>query len=596
MKFPRYSIDVSEYQQRVKSFLNDSECAVFIDTNVISQLYRLNDAARQDFYKWMDQCGVRFHVPVWVIHEYSNKMYLKKTKEYLSELDKIKTQAKEFSNISDFVKGYVGDSLLQGSMYQGKTDELKKDVDKIRDLLTKISNTINKNLDEQQRKVHEEIEQRMSNKSLSSDIYSLLPNLDETYHQRYENRIPPGYKDATKEDNRMGDLVIWKEILEYCKKNHIKKAILLSRDSKQDIVYAPEIQTIDNSRRAGESERIKIAKESLVYEFKITTGGTDFYIIDFKTFVRIFSFEYRNLAISFQIATAEEEKNNESLESDADTEGVTDANSQVKSESDNQTPSAELTSKEENFVSSYLGSAIHDGQYDTTSTKGCMDLFIDQLRSYNWYKQNPAIDKIMKISKVGAPDTDVNRSSVFVLGRNILQSAEGSSGSAITFIENFSLYIKNWEPCFKKALIDGILFEIYFDSNAEVRPRRFKATYFDEIMNNIKQMHIDEPYKFINSRLSKVKNRFVPLVGTDTIYKFNFKINSDGETTSLTCNGNDISETFKQAYGTICSKSSQIKNSLMLYYGISQDYIQVEGIPAILYNVQYIQEPYELPF
>ena len=596
MKFPRYSIDVSEYQQRVKSFLNDSECAVFIDTNVISQLYRLNDAARQDFYKWMDQCSERFHVPVWVIHEYSNKMYSKKTKEYLSELDKIKAQAKEFANISDFIKGYVGDSLLQGSMYQGKADELKKDVDMIKDLLAKISNTINQNLDKQQRKVYEEIEQRLSDKSMSSDIYTLIPNIDEAYRQRYENQIPPGYKDTTKEDNRMGDLVIWKEILEYCKKNHTKKAILLSRDSKQDIVYAPEIQTIDNSRRASESERVKIAKESLVYEFKITTGGTDFYIIDFKTFVRIFSSEYRNLAISFQIATAEEEKSNESLESNPDTKDVTEADSQDTPQSDTQTPTEELASKKEDVVTPYLGSAIHDSQYDTTNGKGCMDLYIDQLKSYNWYKQNPAIDRIMKIGKVGAPDTEVNRSSVFVLGRNILQSAEGSSGSAITFIENFSSYIKNWEPCFKKALIDGILFEIYFDSNAEVRPRRFKATYFDEIMNNIKQMHIDKPYEFINSRLGKVKNRFVPLVGTDTIYKFNFKINSDGETTSLTCNGKNISETFKQTYGTIFSKSSQIKNSLMLYYGISPNHIQVEGIPAILYNVQYIQEPYELPF
>ena len=596
MKFPRYSIDVSDYQQRVKSLLNDSECAVFIDTNVISQLYRLNDAARQDFYKWVDECGARFHVPIWVVHEYSNKMYLKKTKEYLSELDKIKTQAKEFANISDFIKGYVGDSLLQGSMYQGKTDELKTDVDKIKDLLTKISNTINKNLDEQQHKVHKEIELRLSDKSMSSDIYTLIPNLDEAYRQRYENQIPPGYKDATKEDNRMGDLVIWKEILEYCKMNHIKKAILLSRDSKQDIVYAPEIQTIDNSRIANESERVKIAKESLVYEFKTTTGGTDFYIIDFKTFVRILASEFRNLAISFQIATAEEEKNNESLESNEDTGDVKEADSKDEPENDNQIHSIESTSKKEDTVSPYLGSAIHDGQYDTTSTKGCMDLFIEQLKSYNWYIQNPAIDKIMKISKVGAPDTDVNRSSVFVLGRNILQSAEGSSGSAITFIENLSSYIKNWELYFKKALIDGILFEIYFDSKAEVRPRKFKATFFEEIMNNIEKMHIEKPYEFINSKLAKVKNRFVPLVGTNTIYKFNFKINPDGETTSLKCNGNDISETFKQAYSTHFSKYSQVKNSLMLYYGISQKLIQVEGIPDTLSDIQHIKEPFEMPF
>ena len=85
-------------------------------------------------------------------------------------------------------------------------------------------------------------------------------------------------------------------------------------------------------------------------------------------------------------------------------------------------------------------------------------------------------------------------------------------------------------------------------------------------------------------------------MGTETIYKFNFKINSDGETISLTCNGNNISETFKQAYSTYFSKSSQIKNSLMLYYGISQKLIQVEGIPDTLSDIQHIKEPFEMPF
>ena len=82
MKFPRKTLDITQYLQQVKSLLSDDECAIFIDTNVISQLYRLNDAARQDFYNWIEQCGNRFHVPIWVIHEYSNKVYSQKTKEY----------------------------------------------------------------------------------------------------------------------------------------------------------------------------------------------------------------------------------------------------------------------------------------------------------------------------------------------------------------------------------------------------------------------------------------------------------------------------------------------------------------------------------
>lgn len=594
MKFPRKSLDVTNYLQQVKTLLSNDECAVFIDTNVISQLYRLNDSARQDFYNWIESCGSRFHVPVWVIHEYSTKVYSQKTKDYLSELDKIKSQAKEFSSISDFVKGYVGDSLLQGSMYQGKMDELKKDVDIIKDLLNKISCTINKNLDEQQRKVHNEIEQKLSSKSLNSNIYSLIPNLDITYRQRYENQVPPGYKDGVKEDNKMGDLIIWKEILDYCKENSIKKAVLLSRDSKQDIVYSPDTQIIEDGRTAGESERVKIAKESLVYEFNSITGGHDFYIIDFKIFVRLFSSEYRNLAMSFQLATAEEEQESGTTLTSADVfqsstckrKGILENSIESDAEQNDKNTDYQL----------YLESALCDGQYDWEESKGCMDSYIGRLKSYNWYTQNPAINEIMDFSVINAENTDINRSSVFVLGRNILQSAVGSSGSAIYFIGNFSKIINTWEIVYKKALIDGILYEIYFDSKGEIRLKNFKATFFDEIVNNIKELHLDNPFAFINERLDMVNTRFVPKVGTNTQYAFNFSFDSVGNTTSLLCNNVDISQTFTSTYLYEFSNRIQLPVSLMQYYGIEKNSIIVKGIPENIDVIKYIAEQTDWPF
>lgn len=597
MKFPRKKIDVTKYQQYIISLLDDKDCAIFIDTNVVSQLYRLNDKARLDFYNWMDQCGNRFHIPVWVIHEYSNKVYLQKTKEYLSELDKIKTQAKDFNSISDFVKGYVGDSLLQGSIYQGKIGDLKKDVDKIKELLDKISSAINKNLNDHQRKVHEEIEQKMSSKSLSSNIYSLMSSLDETYRQRCDNLIPPGYKDASKEVNKMGDLIIWKEILGFCKTNNIKKAVLLSRDSKPDIVYSPEVQTIDSGRIAGEFERVKIAKESLIYEFQMETGGTDFCIIDFKTFVRLYASRYRGLAISFQIATAEEEQINENLQVNED-EVASLLNQLLDDDVNQEGQKSSITTdfQEGKAAPLYLGTAIRDGQYDTTNTNGFMDPFIEKLKSYNWYIQNPAINEITKLRIIQAVNSVINRSSFFVLGRNITQCAEGSSGSAISFLENYSSYIKEWEPWCQKALIDGILFEVFFNSNAEIRPLGFKATYYEEIINNINKLKVDKPFEFINEQLSKVKNRFVPQVGTDKMYEFAFLIDPKGNTQSLKCNGITISETFKKELGGLFSIKSQIKEALMMYYAIPRKQINVSGLPESLSNVNYIYKPVELPF
>lgn len=90
MKFPIHRLDIDKYLDKIKNLLSDKECYFFIDTNVISQLYRLNDNARSDFYKWVEDCGNRFFIPTWVIHEYSKIIYSQQTDEYFSELSKIK--------------------------------------------------------------------------------------------------------------------------------------------------------------------------------------------------------------------------------------------------------------------------------------------------------------------------------------------------------------------------------------------------------------------------------------------------------------------------------------------------------------------------
>ena len=581
MRFPKTNINVTKYHEQVKSLLNDNECSIFIDTNILSQLYRLNDEARQDFYYWVNSCGNRFHVPVWSIHEYSDKIYTQRTREYLSELDKIKTQAKEFENISDFVKGYVGDSLLKGSYYQNKAQSLQRDVELIKTLLNRISSTINSNLKQQQQNVHKEIENVFSDKILHSDIYSLIPNIENEYQQRYENRIPPGYKDIIKEDNKTGDLIIWREILAYCKENNVKKAILLSRDSKSDIVYEPEEQIIEEGRPAGKAERIKVAKESLVYEFEILVGCKDFYVIDFRTFVRLFASEYRKLAMSFQLATAEEEKGEidefddllEKLISEDVKEGEEDSSCKTTGEDIN---------------TQYSIAAICDGQYDFVNTNGCMDSYIARLKSYNWYIQNPAINEVMKLKSIGQENSEINRSSVFVLGRNILQSAVGSSGSAISFLDNLSYYTRNWEMVYKKALVDGMLFEVYFNSKGEIRPLGFKGTYFKELISNIKKSDIENPYVFINERLGKITDRFVPQLGKSIKYVFKFNIKKDGGTDSLECNNIDISATFTEAFHDVFSTTALLPRALMQYYGIDVNDIEITGIPENCSTVYYI--------
>ena len=120
MRFPKQELDIDEYFEKIRQLLVDPHCHIFIDTNIISQLYRLNEDARIDFYNWVDNCSPRFHIPNWSVHEYSKRVTTQNTKDYLSELTKAKTFSKELKNIGKFLKAYVGDSLLIGSIYAGK--------------------------------------------------------------------------------------------------------------------------------------------------------------------------------------------------------------------------------------------------------------------------------------------------------------------------------------------------------------------------------------------------------------------------------------------------------------------------------------------
>lgn len=51
--------------------------------------------------------------------------------------------------------------------------------------------------------------------------------------ERYERKIPPGYEDKLKEDNKYGDLIIWYQLLDQAKKTS-KSIIFITGDAKED--------------------------------------------------------------------------------------------------------------------------------------------------------------------------------------------------------------------------------------------------------------------------------------------------------------------------------------------------------------------------
>jgi len=93
-------------------------------------------------------------------------------------------------------------------------------------------------------------------------------------HIRYQNKIPPGYKDGGKEDEGIGDFLIWKTILELGRSKK-KSVILISGEQKSDWRIKSEGKSL-------------YPRYELVDEFKRHSEGQSFHILQFSDFLSLY--------------------------------------------------------------------------------------------------------------------------------------------------------------------------------------------------------------------------------------------------------------------------------------------------------------------
>lgn len=129
------------------------------------------------------------------------------------------------------------------------------------------------------------------------------------------------------------------------------------------------------------------------------------------------------------------------------------------------------------------------------------------LKSSNWYIQNPALQ--------GFTSTTANKASInslFVLGRNIYQAACGTSASAITYIDDFVSLTSSINPDKRKAMLDGMLFEVFFDPHAKLR-QQFKLSCFVRLFSLQRYEYLLPSFDFIAQCLLPYVLRFHAIPG-----------------------------------------------------------------------------------
>jgi hypothetical protein len=157
-------------------------------------------------------------------------------------------------------------------------------------------------------------------------------------------------------------------------------------------------------------------------------------------------------------------------------------------------------------IDEYAGTALSDKLFVPDESKASHRI-IQGLKTHDWYRQNPALAKL-----TAEVANEAGRNSAFVIGRNIYQAACGSSRTANDFLNSFTTRTSGFHEDRRKALLDGILFEIFFDSGAQLREQP-KNLCLDQAFELQQYQELSGSFAFISECLLTHADRFHAIPG-----------------------------------------------------------------------------------
>lgn len=226
----------AEYYKLSEGRINeiwDNSLIVF-DTNVLLNLYRYNDEARDEFIKVIKFYKERLWIPYQVgleFHRRREDIMRKNSTAYKSLSDKLSEQL--IKVVSSLECDYARHP------YINMKDIIKK-VERCADSITKTL--------EKQEKVHPDYSQGDDILNSITELFEGRVGEDFTEkdleilykdgEKRYANQVPPGYCDEKNKKDKgkrslYGDLIVWKQTILHCKEQG-KDVIFITDDHKPD--------------------------------------------------------------------------------------------------------------------------------------------------------------------------------------------------------------------------------------------------------------------------------------------------------------------------------------------------------------------------
>jgi len=226
-----------------------SEGTFVFDANVLLSLYRYPQQAREDMFKVLEGLKERIWIPFQVALEYQR-----------NRLNVIVGENAKFQKTLDNLHKTESDVAHTVSSLELERRGLEIDtaplISALSDAVAKLKNAVDEGRARQSLVSHsDEIRDRLDNILVDGRVGSPpasqaeIDQLVKDGQSRYDNGIPPGFKDAAKAKNpaeatyfhdgmeyqaQFGDLIAWRQLLGHAKQTGLKKVILVTNDRKDD--------------------------------------------------------------------------------------------------------------------------------------------------------------------------------------------------------------------------------------------------------------------------------------------------------------------------------------------------------------------------
>lgn len=254
----------SGYSKKTEKELKElwNNCLITFDTNVILNLYSYSESTRNAIIQLISKFNSQIFLTHQVGLEYNRNRFeiiSNQEKSHLEFLKKLKT-------IEDNLNSKKTPPFLSEKLY----NSLNKVFNQVEKEVKIHINSFQKMLDNDQ--IFENIDTLFKDKITEKFNDEKIKELVQEGKERYHKKIPPGYEDDKKpEDKKYGDLIFWKQILEKSKAEK-KSIILISDELKEDWFWK-----LKNGKTIG-------PRQELIEELKLFSGK-DFHIYSSESFL-----------------------------------------------------------------------------------------------------------------------------------------------------------------------------------------------------------------------------------------------------------------------------------------------------------------------